>query len=143
MRTNRRLVTIVSAILLIAGLVLPMSASAGRYSHRIGFMFVPRNTTQDYTLTVGEVSVTIPAGALPHGGPVLVHVVTDSAGRFRADFLPDYTFAKPVLMEFGDAPFVYYHAGTDLIRIETSDVDGDGDVGEVWMGHFSRYSGWF
>jgi len=106
-------------------------------------MFVPRNSTQDHTLTVGRVSVTVPAGALPQGGPVVLHVATDSEGRFRADFLPNYSFARPVLMKFGAAPFIYYHTGHDCIRIDTADIDGDGEGGEVWMGHFSRYSGWF
>lgn len=143
MRTNRRLVTILSAALLIAVLALPMAASAARYTRSIGFMWVPRNTSQDYTLTVGQVSVMIPAGALPQGGPVLLHVIADSEGRFRADFLPNYTFARPVLMKFGTAPIIYYHDGHTLVPIQTSDIDGDGEIGEVWMGHFSRYSGWF
>lgn len=143
MRTRRRLVTALSIALLVGVLAMPMAASAAKSSCTMGFMMVPARATQDYTLTVGDVSVTVPARALPKGGLVMIHLTTDADGRFRADFLPERKFAGPVLIKFGSAEVVYYHYRNTLQPIATSDIDSDGEVGEVWMDHFSRYSGWF
>jgi len=143
MRTRRRLVMALSMALLVGILAMPMAASAGKSTRTMGFMMIPAGATQDYTLTVGDVSVTVPAGALPKGGPVMIHLTADPDGQFRADFLPDRKFSSPVLIKFGSAEVVYYHYRNTLQSIVTSDIDGDGEVGEVWMDHFSRYSGWF
>lgn len=143
MHTRRDLVTILSVALLLGVLAMPFVASAAGASRSIRFMRVPANAGEDYTLTVGEVSVTVPAGALPKGGPVIIHLTTDVDGQFRAAFLPEGEFARPVLIKFGSAEVVYYHDRNTLQPIYTSDVDGDGQLGEVWQDHFSRYSGWF
>jgi len=143
MRTRRRLVAVLSVALLLGVLVMPLAASATKTSRAMGFMMVPARATQDYTLTVGDVSVTIPPGALPKGGPVMIHLTADRNGGFCVDFLPDRKFTRPVLIKFGSAEVVYYHYRNMLVPIRTSDIDGDGELGEVWMEHFSRYSGWF
>ncbi|OGO05340.1 MAG: hypothetical protein A2Y60_04110 [Chloroflexi bacterium RBG_13_54_9] len=140
---KRTFVSILLVLLVVSALVLPMTASAGRFTREQGFMRVPRGATEAYTLTVGEVSVTIPPGALPKGGPVILIVTTGPRGQFLANFGPSYRFQAPVMMEFGDAEVVYYHYGNAQIPLYTGDLDGDGDSGEIESEHFSRYSGWF
>ncbi len=135
---NRRLLwVLVSFVLVVSALLLPLTASAGRFTRERGFMFVPANATIPYTLTVGQVSVTIPPGAMPQGGPVILFVVTSADGWFMAEFLPERAFAQPVLMDFGSVrdETVYYHDGGALVPLRTQG-------GKLWSPHFSRYSGW-
>ncbi|MCD6519827.1 MAG: hypothetical protein J7M05_07895 [Anaerolineae bacterium] len=142
-RHRKLLLTILLIAVLVGILAFPLSASAGRFKVERGFMFVPPNATTSYHLQVGKISVTIPPGALPRGGPVILTVISRRGGQFLADFRPDYQFAKPVLMDFGTAPVVYYWEHGQRVPIQTSDLDGDGEVGEILSDHFSRYSGWY
>jgi hypothetical protein len=144
MLSNRRFFTrIVLLLVVLASLVLPLTASAGNSSTRTGAMFVPPNATRDYRLQVGQFGVTIPTGAMPKGGLVILRVTTQRDGSFEVDFYPEMQFAKQVIMDFGPkTQIVYYHDDEQLVPIPTSDVDGDGQGGEILSWHFSRYSGW-
>ncbi len=142
MAKNKRFwVSLLIAAVLIGALIVPLAASAGKAVVRHGIMLVPPRAAIPYRLQVGEFSVTIPAGALPKGGPVIIHTMQRD-NWFQVDFLPERQFAAPVMMDFGTAPVIYYqHNGTQN-EIWTSDLDGDGQVGEIYSDHFSRYSGW-
>jgi len=100
-------------------------------------MLVPADATVPYTLTVGEISITIPVGAMPDGGPISLFVTSSPDGWFMAEFLPDRQFVTPVLMDFGSVQgeTVYYHDGDNLVPLRTQG-------GKLWSPHFSRYSGW-
>lgn len=138
MRYNRRLLVSVLAIMLVVmTLALPMTASAGGAFHGYGSLYVPAGTTESHTLIVGRVSVTVPPGAMPEGGYVSLSVLETPSGRFKADFLPDRDFDKPVIMDYQTAPWVEFQAKRGgPQRIWTTD-------GKIESQHFSRYSGWF
>ncbi len=139
---NKRLLTsLLVAIVLIGALVAPLAASAGKMIVRSGMMLVPRHASVPYRLQVGEFSVTVPVGALPKGGPVIIRTMQRD-DWFQVDFLPERQFAAPVMMDFGTAPVIYYEHNGTQDEIWTSDLDGDGQVGEIYSNHFSRYSGW-
>ncbi len=129
-------------LLVVSLLIFPASASAGRTVVQKGSMFVPPAATETYTLTVGRVSVSIPPGAMPEGGRILLQV-RNKDGWFQAKFSPDREFQVPVIMDFGEAEVVYYHEGREIVPIVTEDLDGDGAVGEIASMHFSRYSGFY
>jgi len=129
---------------MLATLVMPLSASAAPGAkHERGMIHLPANITEPVTLQVMDVSVTIPVGAMPKGGPVILKVTKTPDGGIQADFHPERQFNKPVIIKIGDAPIVYYIAKGKTTAIETSDLDGDGKVGEFYSTHFSRYSGFY
>lgn len=134
---------LMAVVVLLSVALLPMAASARRADFEQGSMYIPRYARQAYTLAVGDVSVTIPAGAMPGGGRIKLQVWTYSDGHIEAQFLPDREFARPVLMNMGSCAVVYWVDGRWSVPIRTADLDGDGDLGEWWSTHFSRYSGWF
>jgi hypothetical protein len=135
---NRRLLLTLLAIMLVLGaLFVPMSAYADRSLREHGSMFVPANATEPYTLTVGGIGVTIPVGALPKGGIIILFVVEDSDGAFIVDFLPEREFPIAVEMDFGSVrdEVVYFHNQGSLVPLRTNN-------GKLLSTHFSRYSGW-
>jgi len=146
MHTNKRLVALLSVLLILGTLLAPITALAGkgksRWYNETGHVMVPEGATDDTVLSVGPVSVTLFPGSLPEGGPVVLHVKWTDEGVFRADFHPDRAFDVPVLIDFGTAETVVYtsHGSTEVIV--TEDLDGDGEVGEIYSDHFSRFSGW-
>ena len=76
MRTRRRLVMALSMALLVG--VLAMRWRPRRKSTRtMGFIDDPRRRDRGLHANVGDVSVTVPAGALPKGGPVMIHLTAD------------------------------------------------------------------
>ena len=140
-RHHRIALRVLSLLLILGALLVPLTASAGAYDKEKGSMVVPAGTTEEYRLEVGGISVTIPVGAMPEGGKVMLQVKSTADGEFCADFLPNLTFAQPVMMDFGTTEVVYVGQGQDWTDIQTSDLDGDGAVGEILSDHFSRYSG--
>jgi hypothetical protein len=139
---RRGFLTVLTMVLVIAALLLPMSASAGRWETAVGKMMVPRNATETCTLVVSGISVTIEPGDYPKGGPVVLQVKRSSDGQFVASFHPELNFVNPVVMDFGTVAQVIYESKSGPVVIPTSDLDGDGEVGEISSMHFSRYSGW-
>jgi hypothetical protein len=139
--------TALLAILLVAAaLVAPQGVAAGRplrVERESASMYVPRNLRAPMTVEALDVSVTVYPGCMPRGGRIILHVSRDRTGKVVADFLPDQTFDKPVLIDFGEAKVVVWESPKGDIKIRTADVDGDGDGGEFWSDHFSRYSGFF
>ena len=146
MRRITRFSMLITAMVLLLTLALPMTAFAGkgggRWHNATGHIQVPAGATEDSVLTVGPVSVTLFPGSLPEGGPVVLHVKWDDSGAFRADFHPDREFDVPVLIDFGTVATVEYVGPHGSEIITTSDLDGDGEVGEIYSDHFSRFSGW-
>ena len=140
-RYRRIAVRVLSLLLVVSALLVPMTASAGDWDKEKGSMDVPAGATEEYRLEVAGISVTIPVGAMPEGGKVMLQVKSSSDGEFVADFLPNPDFAQAVMMDFGTAEVVYLGQGRNLAQIWTSDLDGDGAVGEILSDHFSRYSG--
>jgi len=170
MHTNKRLVALLSVLLILGTLLAPVIALADDGNARKGAiaakvaddwgedvtqlagrrgwhfaraqMTVPPNPTKTYRLDAGPVRLLVPPDALPEGGPVRLRVVWNDRGRFVADFTPDRQFDANVLMDFGVPKTVYYHSASGKVRIDTQDLDGDGEVGEIYSDHFSRFSGW-
>lgn len=146
MHTNKRLVALLSVLLILGTLLAPVTAFAGKgksgWYNETGHVMVPEGATEDTVLSVGPVSVTLFPGSLPEGGPVVLHVKWTDEGVFRAGFHPDREFDVPVLIDFGTAETVVYsgHGGSEVII--TQDLDGDGEIGEIYSDHFSRFSGW-
>ena len=142
MYKKRRLVlSLLAAAMLVAMLVLPMAASAGRITNAIGLMWVPANTQRTQTLSVDGVSVAIPPGAMPDGGIVILLVRREPAtGWFQVDFLPDREFDVPVTMDFGDVYELNYISSGGSIPI----VPWSPHLvrARFLSPHFSRYSGW-
>ena len=143
LKRKRVLIALATLMILAASLSLPLSASAGRAVQEHGSLFVPPDANDPCVLTVGRISVTIPPGSMPDGGPVILHVSTTPDNEFTAHFLPNRQFELPVVLDFGSAETVYYHRGNSETPLQTGDVDGDGDGGEISSDHFSRYSGWY
>lgn len=139
---KRWFLTALTTLVIVAALLLPMSASAARWETAVGKMMVPPDATQTYTLEVSGIKVVVPPGAYPKGGPVVLQVQRNSDGQFVASFHPELTFDAPVMMDFGTCSQVIYDSRSGPIVIVTSDLDGDGVVGEIESLHFSRYSGW-
>lgn len=140
-RTRRLLFSVLVVALLLGTLAMPLAAQAGKYGRQMAVTWVLPG--QQQTLSVGDVTLVIPAGALPLGGPV-VAVVKTNPKEIRAEFTPDYTFRKPVLLSFGKVNPVYYvqsKNGKDVTPLEGY----KGSDGKYYfpITHFSRYSGWF
>ena len=144
MRTKQRLLALLTVLLIASALLLPMTAFADqdKWYQANGHMIVPAGATESYSLSVGSVKIVVPPGALPDGGPVVLRVRWNDNGDFIADFKPDRVFAAPVMMDFGSGNVVYYHSSSGLVPIQTQDLDGDGEPGELYCNHFSRFSGW-
>lgn len=124
-------------VLMIATLAMPLSALAAPGTVREkGMIHVPAGITEPVTLQVMDISVTIPPGAMPKGGPVVLMVTKSANGFTQADFLPERQFEQPVMIRFGTAPLVYYWSRGRTVSIET-------DGGEFISDHFSRYSGFY
>jgi len=142
MYKKRRLVLSLLAVAVLVGmLVLPMTASAGRFTRENGVMWVPADLQEPMTLSVDGVSVTVPPGAMPRGGIVVLHVMREPAtGWFQVDFLPDRQFPVPVIMDFGEV-FELNYMGPDgpepIIPRMPYRVRA-----RFLSPHFSRYSGW-
>jgi len=146
MHTNKRLVALFSMLLILGTLLAPVTAFADKgksgWYNETGHVMVPEDASEEIVLAVGPVSVTLPPGAMPEGGPVILHVKWTDDGAFRADFHPDREFDVPVLIDFGTAETVVYSGPGGSEVIPTQDLDGDGEVGEIYSDHFSRFSGW-
>ena len=63
-KRKRVLITLATLMIAAASLVIPLSASAGRFVHERGSMFVPPDAETTYVLQVGNISVTIPPGSM-------------------------------------------------------------------------------
>jgi len=137
---KKRLLLVLSLLLIVSAIALPMAVSAGSYSVRFGFMWVPRQMQAPKTLTVDGISVTVMPDSIPNGGPVILRVIRGPDGWFMADFWPDREFEIPVVMDFGGVYELNYHAGSSLLPIVPRSPE------LVWARffseHFSRYSGW-
>jgi hypothetical protein len=140
-KKRRLFLSLLAVAVLVATMLLPMTASAGRFTRETDWMWVPANLAQPKTLSVDGISVTIPVGAMPDGGIVILRVLREPAkGWFQADFLPDRTFAVPVLMDFGDVYELNYMSpdGPEPIVPRSPRL-----VRARFLSpHFSRYSGW-
>ena len=139
MARNRRIsLVIVSLLLLVAALAMPMTASAGppRVERDSAKVFVQPD--EGATLEAGGIVVTIPEGAMPEGGQVVMHVRWIDGVWFRLDLLPHRQFDEFVKIDFGPfgAAEIYFDGPGGLVRIYP--------VGGVYeTDHFSRYSGWY
>jgi len=142
--TNRRrlFVSILSIIVVVSALALPFGASAAKWLQLKGKMMVPRNATEPSELRVGEFGVVIYPESMPKGGPIMLHARVAPDGAFVVQFHPERDFDAPVMMDFGTCAEVVYEGPQGNETIVTQDLDGDGEVGEIWSDHFSRYSGW-
>jgi hypothetical protein len=146
LKKARRLTVLVVFALMAVLMIFPLEASAGRWpkaEREYATMYVPRNLRSPMTLEALDVSVTVYPGCMPRGGRIIMHVTRDRNGEVVADFLPEQEFSRPVLIDFGEAPVVIWESSHGDVYIRTSDVDGDGDGGEFYSDHFSRYSGFF
>ncbi len=143
MLRNNKFSRIVLTLLVVVMLAAPFAASAGSRGTAWGLMIVWPHSSRAYTLNVNGFAVTVPSGALPNGGIIIERVTVKGNGEFSVEFYPDYRFSEDVIMDFRSAETVYYHSDSGLIAIPTYDLDNNGEVGEFFSEHFSRYSGWY
>ncbi|MHB0859272.1 MAG: hypothetical protein ACYC5M_17110 [Anaerolineae bacterium] len=146
MTKHRRLiVSALSLVLIVSTLLLPAVVSAGPAAHAKDSVFVPADQQQPLSIEAGGFTLTVYPGALPEGGLVKMHVWTAEDGSFRLNLIPDQGFAAPetVMLDFGsEIDAFFYHDGPDRIELVPADLNSDGIAAEVWLEHFSRYSGW-
>jgi len=55
---------------------------------------------------------------------------------------PELQFEGLVLIDFGTVPVVYYWDNGPWVTVETIDADQDGEMGEILVDHFSRWTWW-
>ncbi|MHB1295850.1 MAG: hypothetical protein ACYC4R_12750 [Anaerolineae bacterium] len=146
MSSYRRLVvSALSIILIVASLIVPATVGAEPMDHAKDSMFVPVDQQEPLSITAGGLTLTVLPGALPKGGLVKMQVWTAQDGSFRLNLIPETDFAAPekVMLAFAsEISAFYYHDGATDIELVLTDIDGDGVAAEVWLEHFSRYSGW-
>lgn len=146
LRKTKGLTVLLATLMVAVALVAPQGVAAGRPSRverESASMYVPRNLRAPMTLEALDVSVTVYPGCMPRGGRIILHVSRNRNGEVVADFLPEQSFSRPVLIDFGDARVVVWESSKGDVTIRTADVDRDGDGGEFYSDHFSRYSGFF
>ncbi len=90
-------------------------------------------------MEAGGVTVVVPPHALecPRWLHLMV-VVSDEMTDVKLG--PNLHFAKPVLIDFGTTPVVYFWEDGQWITVYTIDTDQDGEVGEIFTDHFSRWA---
>lgn len=135
---KRLLLTIVSLILVLSALALPAVASAGGVEHYQDRVRVPANSSQDYTLEVDGVTITVPGGALPDGGQIKAHLkVKDD--EFTLQLSPEQDFHESITIDLG--PDYASDAIVSDSRGETVIINPVDGVFQV--DHCSRYSGYY
>jgi hypothetical protein len=142
MLTKKRLfLSLLAVAMVLAILVLPTAASAGYLHKESGWMWVPAHFSSPRVLSVDGISVSVPPGAIPDGGLVVLTVVRDPhTGWFQVDFLPDREFPVSVTMDFGDVYELNYLGPDGAVPIVPhSEVRVHA---RFLSQHFSRYSGW-
>jgi hypothetical protein len=140
MTRNRRISLLILSVLLLATTLATPMAAAGqpRYQHDSARVFL--DPGEGATLQAGGMTVVIPEGAFPKGGPIIMHVKWIDGEWFRLDLLPHREFVDAVWInfgEFGDAN-VYFHGPHGLEPVPSG-------CAYCWCVtyHFSRYSGWY
>jgi hypothetical protein len=120
MLTKKRLfLSLLAVAMVLAILVLPTAASAGYLHKESGWMWVPAHFSSPRVLSVDGISVSVPPGAIPDGGLVVLTSVTmDFGDVYELNYLgPD-----------GAVPIVPHSE----VRVHARFLSQ----------HFSRYSGW-
>jgi len=139
---KKRVLKAFTALVLVGLLFVALTpaAHAGgggeRFFERV--LFQPESGAE---LEGGGIRVVVPPYALDRAR-FLTLMVSVSDGQTQVRLSPELQFEEPILIDFGTVSMVYFWDNGQWVTIETIDADGDGEVGEILVDHFSRYAWW-